>query len=107
MTSCKVTGDQAGPQLPATRAPAWFRSMLASSQREQRRLRDELAAMRGFWPLLLKRGAWTPAEEEQLKRTLRSASSLSPYVFVWALPGSVLLLPFLAWYLDVRRHGRA
>ena len=81
--------------------------MLAGSLREQRRLRDELASMRGFWPLLMTRreGNWTPEEEEQLKRTLRCASSLSPYVFIWALPGSMLLLPFLAWYLDTRRNG--
>jgi len=28
---------------------------------------------------------------------------VSPYLFIWAIPGSVLLLPFLAWYLDTRR----
>jgi hypothetical protein len=37
---------------------------------------------------------------------VRSASSVSPYLFIWALPGSVLLLPFLAWFLDSRRKQR-
>lgn len=89
-------------------ARGWYGSMLACSHREQRRLRQELESMRGFWPLLLKRrgGSWTPEEQQRLKRALRSASALSPYVFIWALPGSLLLLPFLAWYLDARRGGR-
>jgi hypothetical protein len=37
---------------------------------------------------------------------IRSASSVSPYLFIWALPGSMLLLPFLAWYLDRQRKKR-
>lgn len=91
-------------------APAWFCSLLAGNQREHRRLRDELATMKGAWPLLMKQrrgGKWTLQDREQLKDMVRSASSVSPYLFIWALPGSVLLLPFLAWYLDTRRKHRA
>jgi hypothetical protein len=91
-------------------APAWFCSMLAGNSREQRRLRDELATMRGAWPLLMKQrrgGTWNAEEKQQLKAMVRSASSVSPYLFIWALPGSVLMLPFLAWYLDTRRKHRA
>ena len=97
-------------QVKMKRAPAWFCSMLAGNHREQRRFRDELATMRGAWPLLMKqrwgRGKWTPEEKERLKGMVRSASSVSPYLFVWAIPGSMLLLPFLAWYLDRRRGNR-
>lgn len=96
-------------QLKMKRAPAWFCSLLAGNHREQRRLRDELAHMRGAWPLLMKQrngGRWTPEEKQQLKGMVRSASSVSPYLFIWALPGSVVLLPFLAWYLDSRRRNR-
>jgi hypothetical protein len=97
-------------QVRMRRAPAWFCSLLAGNQRERHRLRDELATMKGAWPLLMKqrRGStWTTDEKQQLKAMVRSASSVSPYVFIWALPGSVVLLPFLAWYLDTRRKQRA
>jgi len=97
-------------QAKMSRAPAWFCSLLAGNQREHRRLRDELTSMRGAWPLLMKQrrgGTWTPEEKDRLKGMVRSASSVSPYLFIWALPGSVLLLPFLAWYLDTRRKHRA
>jgi len=91
-------------------APVWFCSMLAGNSREQRRFRDELATMRGAWPLLMKQrrgGKWSAEERQQLKAMVRSASSVSPYLFIWALPGSVLMLPFLAWYLDTRRKHRS
>ena len=97
-------------QAKLKRAPLWFCSFLAGNSREKRRLRDELAMMKGAWPLLMKQrngGRWTPEEKAQLKSMVRSASSVSPYLFIWAVPGSVLLLPFLAWYLDRQRKHRA
>lgn len=90
-------------------APAWFCSLLAGNRRERHRLRHELRTMKGAWPLLMKQrrgGSWTPEDKQQLKAMVRSASAVSPYLFVWAVPGSVLLLPFLAWYLDTRRKQR-
>lgn len=96
-------------QLKMRWPPAWFCSMVAGSQRETRRFRDELANMRGAWPLLMKQrrgGTWTAEDKAKLKAMVRSASSVSPYLFIWALPGSVVLLPFLAWYLDTRRKQR-
>ena len=96
-------------QVKMRRAPAWFCSFLAGNSREQRRFRDELARIRGAWPLLMKQrrgGKWSPEDKQQLKAMVRSASSVSPYLFIWALPGSVLLLPFLAWFLDTRRKQR-
>ena len=96
-------------QTRMKRAPVWFCSFLASNSREKLRLRDELALMKGAWPLLMKQrngGKWTPEEKTQLKAMIKSASSVSPYLFIWALPGSVLLLPFLAWYLDRQRKSR-
>lgn len=96
-------------QAKMTRAPQWFCSFLAGNHREQRRFRDELAAMRGAWPLLMKQrngGKWTPEDKDHLKRMVRSASNVSPYLFIWAIPGSMVLLPFLAWFLDSRRKQR-
>ena len=96
-------------QVKMKRAPLWFCSFLAGNHREQRRFRDELASVKGAWPLLMKQrngGRWTPEDRAQLKAMVRSASSVSPYLFIWAVPGSMVLLPFLAWYLDARRKAR-
>ncbi len=92
------------------KAPVWFCSFLAGNSREKRRFRDELLLMKGAWPLLMKQrngGKWTPEDKQRLQGMLRSASSVSPYLFIWALPGSVLLIPFLAWYLDKRRKNQS
>ncbi len=94
------------PKLP----PAWLGALLASSTREKLRLRSELARMRGALPLLMKPRngqPWTTQERRELRQLLRAASAVSPYLVVLALPGSVLMLPLLAWRLDVRRARRA
>jgi hypothetical protein len=96
-------------QVKMQGAPVWFCSFLAGNKRESHRLRDELAAMKGAWPLLMKQrdgGKWTHEDKKQLQAMVRSAASVSPYLFIWALPGSMLLLPFLAWFLDSRRKQR-
>lgn len=97
-------------QLRMKKAPVWFCSFMASNSREKRRFRDELLLMKGAWPLLMKQrngGKWTPEDKQRLQGMLKSASSVSPYLFIWALPGSVLLIPFLAWYLDKRRKNQS
>jgi hypothetical protein len=93
-------------QASYSKAPAWLCSLMASNKREKRRLADELMHIKGAWPLLMKQrrgGKWTADDKVELKTMLRSASRVSPYVFIWAIPGSMLLLPFLAWYLDRKR----
>ena len=97
-------------QAKMSKAPEWFCSMVASNTREKRRFASELVHMRGAWPLLMKQrngGKWTPEEKTKLKLMVRSASNVSPYLFIWAIPGSMLLLPFLAWFLDIRRKSKA
>lgn len=96
-------------QTKMRNAPRWFCSFLASNDRERLRLRSELGKIKGALPLLMKvrnGGRWTAEERSQLKHMMRSASAVSPYLFIWALPGSILLLPFLAWHLDARRKER-
>ncbi len=91
-------------------APAWMGSMMQGTLREKMRIRAELSNLKGALPLLMKQrngGRWTVQERRELQGMLRSASSVSPYLFVWVLPGSVLILPFLAWHLDVRRRHRS
>jgi hypothetical protein len=96
-------------QAKMNKAPVWFCSFLASNKREKHRFRDELVHMKGAWPLLMKQrngGKWTPEDKVRLKAMVRSASSVSPYLFIWAIPGSMILLPFLAWFLDRQRKSR-
>ena len=97
-------------QAKMSKAPEWFCSFMASNTREKRRFRDELVHMKGAWPLLMKQrngGTWTVDDKVKLKTMVRSASSVSPYLLIWAIPGSMILLPFLAWFLDKNRKRRA
>jgi hypothetical protein len=91
------------------KAPVWFASMLAGTYREKVRVRDEITRLKGAVPLLMKQrngGKWTPMERKELVNVLRSASAVSPYLLIWAVPGSMLMLPLLAWHLDTRRKNR-
>ncbi len=90
-------------------APLWFSSMVAGNSREKNRLRQEMEQIKGAVPLLMKQrngGKWTIHDKQALRNILRSVSSVSPYLLIWILPGSVLILPFLAWHLDTRRKRR-
>ena len=92
------------------KAPVWVSSMAAGNSREKIWLRTEIGQIRGALPLLMKQrngGAWTPEDRQQIRQMLRSLSSVSPYLLVWAVPGSLLILPFLAWHLDTRRKRRS
>ncbi len=91
------------------KAPVWFASMLAGTNREKSRIREELGRLKGAVPLLMKQrngGKWTPEERRELRGMLKSASNVSPYLLIWAVPGSMVILPFLAWHLDTRRKHR-
>ena len=64
---------------------------------------------REMMPLLMKvrnGGQWSADEKEHLISQLRRLAYLSPYLVVLLLPGSVLLLPAYAWWLDRRRLKR-
>jgi hypothetical protein len=84
-----------------------YRSMQALTDREKKHLLHEILQIRGLMPLLMKprnKQLWTPEDREELRVHLRRLSSISPYLLVLALPGSFLLLPALAWWLDRRRN---
>ncbi len=105
--------EPAKPTLTATttrRIPArMVRDVLAAQQRERVRISSHLGTIRGLMPLLMKRrngSRWSVAERDDLYRQLRALSHLSPYLLVLALPGSFLMLPALAWWLDRRRGVR-
>lgn len=82
----------------------------AAQHRERQQLTAELAKIKDLMPLLMKRrngSEWTSAERRQLIEQLDALAHLSPYLLILALPGSVLLLPVLAWWLDRRRYQRS
>ena len=82
------------------------RAVRELTAREKRHLLNEILQVRGLMPLLMKqrnKGRWSTEDRAQLRVHLRRLSHLSPYLVVLALPGSFLLLPLLAWWLDRRR----
>jgi hypothetical protein len=92
-----------------TALPAWWRQMVISQRRQTRRILAELIATRGIMPLLMKvrnGNHWTPDEKVELIRHMRRMVRLSPYLIALLLPGSILLLPVYAWWLDRRRLRR-
>ena len=85
---------------------------MVRSLHESQRLyiRGELSQVRGLIPILMKRrngGQWSAEERAMLQRDLRALSNLSPYLIPLVMPGGILMLPLLAWWLDYRRKGRA
>ena len=83
--------------------------LVASQKRQARELVVDLVRMRGLMSLLMKHrngGTWTAEEKSQLLAQLRVLSRVSPYLLFLLLPGSALLLPGYAWWLDRRRRPR-
>lgn len=108
--SSRRDGAEAGRQVAvAAEIPAtagWISRALAAQDRERRQLLGEMSTVRGLVPLLMKPRngeRWTAAERAALREDLRALAHLSPYLLLLALPGSALLLPLLAWWLDRRR----
>lgn len=86
---------------------AVFRSVQELTAREKRHLLNEILQVRGLMPLLMKQrnqGRWSVEDRAELRLHLRRLSNLSPYLVVLALPGSFVMLPALAWWLDRRRN---
>ena len=52
-------------------------------------------------------GQWSVDERHELIEQMHALAHLSPYLVVLALPGSFLVLPVLAWWLDRRRQLRS
>ena len=85
-------------------------SRLAASQKRQaREFVADLVRMRQLMPLLMKRrngGSWTAEETSELLTQMRILSRVSPYLLFLLLPGSAVLLPIYARWLDRRRKPR-
>ncbi len=84
-----------------------YRSIRDLTEREKKHLLSEILQVRGLMPLMMKprnKQLWTTEDKQELKVHLRRLSNISPYLIVLALPGSFLMLPALAWWLDRRRN---
>ncbi len=84
-------------------------SMLDAQKRERDLLIREFAAVKGLMPLLMRHrngGRWSPEERRDLQQQLKALAHLSPYLVVLVMPGSFVILPVLAWWLDRRRIRR-
>lgn len=84
-----------------------YRAICELTEREKKHLLHEILLVRGLMPLLMKprnKQLWTPEDKAELRTHLRRLSDISPYLIVLALPGSFLMLPALAWWLDRRRN---
>jgi hypothetical protein len=85
-------------------------SRMVDAQKEQARaFVADVVRMRGLMPLLMKNrngGTWTVEEKSELLVQLRILSRISPYLLFLLLPGSALLLPAYAWWLDRRKKPR-
>lgn len=94
---------------PPGRGYGLFRSLAEAQHRERQAVLVEAVKVKGLMPLLMKRrngGRWTPAELADLHVRMRALVHLSPYLVVLVLPGSFVVLPVLAWWLDRRRQQR-
>ena len=86
-----------------------FSRLARSQKREARNIVADIVRMRKLMPLLMKSrngGKWTAEEKSELLAQMRALSRISPYLLFLLLPGSVLLLPIYARWLDSRRKPR-
>ena len=95
-----------GMQHPRLR---FVHHMLEAQKRERDHVLRAVLKAKGLMPLLMKQrngDRWTTGERQELKEQLNALSQISPYLVPLAMPGSMLMLPMLAWWLDRRRGKR-
>jgi hypothetical protein len=96
----------ASPFAGIRRAAQWGWNL---HHRERDRLWAEMAQVNGLMDLLMKQRngyKWTDLDRRKIRAKLRALAALSPYLVLFVSPGGFFALPFLAWWLDRRRHKR-
>jgi hypothetical protein len=89
--------------------PVVVRTVMDTMERERKYVLGEVVQITDLMPLLMKprnHQNWTPEEKRQIVNHLRRISMVSPYLVVMVMPGSFLVLPVLAWWLDRRRQNQ-
>ncbi|GAB4447298.1 MAG: hypothetical protein OHK0026_13750 [Rhodocyclaceae bacterium] len=90
-------------------APERVREQSPKSAPARAAIIASLNTIAGIVPTLMKPRngeRWTAEDRRRLHRSLRGLAHLSPILILLLLPGSVLLLPAYAWWLDRRRKRR-
>jgi hypothetical protein len=85
-----------------------FTHVMDLQARERKFLLAEIVQVKGLMPLLMKprnKQKWNAEDKSELRAHLKRLSHISPYIAIMILPGSILMLPVLAWWLDRRRKG--
>jgi len=88
--------------------PIVVRTVMEMMDRERKYVLGEVVQIAGLMPLLMKprnHQNWTPEDKRQIVDHLRRLSMVSPYLAVMVMPGSFVVLPALAWWLDRRRQN--
>jgi len=88
--------------------PIIVRTVIEMMDRERKYVLGEVVQITGLMPLLMKprnHQNWTPEDKRQIVDHLRRLSMVSPYLAVMVMPGSFVVLPALAWWLDRRRQN--
>jgi len=88
--------------------PIIVRTVMEMMDRERKYVLGEVVQITGLMPLLMKprnHQNWTPEDKRQIVDHLRRLSMVSPYLAVMVMPGSFVVLPALAWWLDRRRQN--
>ena len=88
--------------------PIIVRTVMEMMDRERKYVLGEVVQITGLMPLLMKprnHQNWTPEDKRQIVNHLRRLSMVSPYLAVMVMPGSFIVLPALAWWLDRRRQN--
>ena len=88
--------------------PIIVRTVMEMMDRERKYVLGEVVQITGLMPLLMKprnHQHWTPEDKRQIVNHLRRLSMVSPYLAVMVMPGSFIVLPVLAWWLDRRRQN--
>jgi hypothetical protein len=92
------------------KTPLPLRAILELADRERRFILAEVVQVKGLMPILMKRRnrqKWTREDIAQMRVHLKRLSKVSPYLVVLVMPGGLVILPVLAWWLDRRRGRRA
>jgi hypothetical protein len=76
--------------------------------RERKYVLGDVVQITGLMPLLMKprnKQKWSAEDKRKIVDHLRRLSMVSPYLAVMVMPGSFVVLPALAWWLDRRRQN--
>lgn len=101
--------EDAPPTFTMTGVRRFLSAAWKLQERERARLREEIAQVPGLMALLMlpRNGQqWTKVERADLRGKLRRLPRLGLYLITAAVPGTIVTLPLLAWWLDRRKRKR-